>query len=203
MCGVGEKNVIQCIFVLWIPLAHLCFYAFHICVSNVDFQNCVELITILFAFCARYIVGILAKDGVVIAADKAIISKLLDQEREKEKVYAVDDHIICAVAGWTADANILLNYARVSAQRYLNTFNEPQPVEELLHRICTIKQSYTQMGGLRPFGVSFLFAGWDKQHGFQLYYTDPAGNYASWKATAVGQNNQSAQAILRQVSEYQ
>lgn len=142
--------------------------------------------------------GILAKDGVVIAADKAIVSKLLDQEREKEKVYKIDDHIICAVAGWTADANILLNHARIVAQRYLFSFDEPQPVEQLIIRICDTKQGYTQYGGLRPFGVSFLIAGWDKHFGFQLYYTDPAGNYAGWKATAVGQNNQSAQSILRQ-----
>ena len=60
-------------------------------------------------------------------------------------------------------------------------------------------QSYTQFGGLRPFGVSFLFAGWDSSFGFQLYHTDPAGNYSGWKATAIGVNNQSAQTILKQV----
>lgn len=62
-------------------------------------------------------------------------------------------------------------------------------------------QSYTQFGGLRPFGVSFLFAGWDKHYGFQLYHTDPSGNYSGWKATAIGVNNQSAQTILKQVSQ--
>ncbi|CAG7882945.1 unnamed protein product [Brassica rapa] len=53
-------------------------------------------------------------------------------------------------------------------------------------------------GGLRPFGVSFLFAGWDKNYGFQLYMSDPSGNYGRWKAAAVGANNQAAQSILRQ-----
>ena len=47
-------------------------------------------------------------------------------------------------------------------------------------------QGYTQFGGLRPFGVSFLFAGWDAVHGFQLYQSDPSGNYGGWKATAIG-----------------
>lgn len=142
--------------------------------------------------------GILAKDGVVIAADKAIVSSLLDQETEKEKIYRIDNHVACAVAGWTADANILINHARLIAQRFLFSFNEPQPVEQLIVRICDTKQSYTQFGGLRPFGVSFLVAGWDQHFGFQLYHTDPAGNYTGWKATAIGQNNQSAQALLRQ-----
>jgi hypothetical protein len=65
--------------------------------------------------------------------------------------------------------------------------------------ICDRKQGYTQFGGLRPFGVSFLWAGWDKHHGFQLYQSDPSGNYGGWKATAIGANNQAAQSILKQV----
>lgn len=43
--------------------------------------------------------------------------------------------------------------------------------------LCDYKHSYTQHGGLRPFGVSFLYAGWDRHHGFQLYQSDPSGNY--------------------------
>lgn len=34
----------------------------------------------------------------------------------------VDDHLACAVAGITADANILINYARLAAQRYTLTY---------------------------------------------------------------------------------
>ena len=44
--------------------------------------------------------------------------------------------------------------------------------------------------GLRPFGVSFLYAGWDRHHGFQLYHSDPSGNYAGWRATCIGANDQ-------------
>jgi 20S proteasome subunit alpha 3 len=45
--------------------------------------------------------------------------------------------------------------------------------------------------------VSFLFAGWDKQFGFQLYVSDPSGNYGGWKAQAIGNNNRAAQSILK------
>jgi len=110
----------------------------------------------------------------------------------------VDDHLACAVAGITADANILINYARLAAQRYTLTYQEPIPVEQLIINICDRKQGYTQFGGLRPFGVSFLWAGWDKNFGFQLYQSDPSGNYGGWKATAIGANNQAAQSILKQ-----
>lgn len=142
--------------------------------------------------------GILAKDGVVLAAEKKIISKLLDPEKKAEKMYKLDGHIACSVAGITADANILINYARLAAQRYNYTYQEPIPVENLVKIVCDTKQGYTQFGGQRPFGVSFLYAGWDPYFGFQLYHSDPSGNYGGWKATAIGANNQGAQSILKQ-----
>ena len=41
-------------------------------------------------------------------------------------------------------------------------YGEEQPMEALVQLVCDYKHSYTQHGGLRPFGVSFLFAGWDR-----------------------------------------
>lgn len=107
-------------------------------------------------------------------------------------------NMICAVAGMTADANILINYARQAAQRYLLTYNEDIPCEQLVRRLCDLKQGYTQHGGLRPFGVSFIYAGWDPRRQFQLYLSNPSGNYGGWKATSAGANNASAQSLLKQ-----
>lgn len=56
-------------------------------------------------------------------------------------------NMICAVAGMTADANILINYARQAAQNYLLTYNEDIPCEQLVRRLCDLKQGYTQHGG--------------------------------------------------------
>lgn len=142
-------------------------------------------------------IGVLATDGVVLAAEKKLSTKLLEPTLTSEKMYKIDDHIACAVAGITADANILIQNARVNAQRYLYAYQEPVPVEYLVQTLCDTKQGYTQYGGLRPFGVSFLYAGWDQHYGYQLYQSDPSGNYGGWKATAIGQNHQAAQAIMR------
>jgi 20S proteasome subunit alpha 3 len=88
----------------------------------------------------------------------------------------------------------------------LYTYQAPIPVEHLVSQICDVKQGYTQFGGpctftcffdfsigQRPFGVSFLFAGYDDEHGFQLYQTAPSGNYGGWKATAIGEGHGPAQ----------
>jgi 20S proteasome subunit alpha 3 len=146
-------------------------------------------------------IGILSKEGIILATEKKVISKLLDTGAvgcRREKMYKLDDHVAVAVAGLTADANILINKARLTAQQYTFTYQETMPVEQLVRRLCDVKQGYTQFGGMRPFGVSFLYAGWDEENGYQLYHSDPSGNYAGWKAHAIGANNQQAQNILNQ-----
>lgn len=115
----------------------------------------------------------------------------------REKMYKIDDHVACAVAGITSDANILINTCRLQSQRYLTTYQEPIPVDQLVRGVCDTKQGYTQFGGMRPFGVSLLYAGWDKYNGFQLYQSDPSGNYGGWKATCIGANHAAATSVLQ------
>lgn len=142
-------------------------------------------------------IGILASNGVVLACEKKVTSKLLDKDGSAEKLYHINDQMMCAVAGMTADASILVNNARVTAQNHLKTYDEEIPCELLIKRLCDVKQGYTQHGGLRPFGVSFLYAGYDDRYQFQLYSSNPSGNYSGWKATAIGANNSAAQTLLK------
>ena len=132
--------------------------------------------------------GVLCKDSVILAGEKKVISKLLDKGTAAEKLYMIDDHVVVAVAGITADANILINKLRLSAQRYMFQYQEPVPVEQLVTEMCDVKQGYTQFGGLRPFGVAFMYAGFDERFGFRLYRSDPDGVFKGWKANAMGAN---------------
>jgi 20S proteasome subunit alpha 3 len=147
--------------------------------------------------------GIVTSEGVIFATERRQRSALLDVERPElrnysgEKVYRVDKHIAVAVAGMTADANHLVEVARQIAQRHTYTFQEPLPAEDLCQRLCDEKQSVTMAGGLRPYGIAFLIAAWDRNFGFQLYQTDPSGNYYAWKAFAIGQNDGTAQSMLK------
>ena len=42
-----------------------------------------------------------------------------------------------------------------------------------------------------------MYAGWDKVRGYQLYNSDPSGNYSAWKAHATGMNNVNAITVLK------
>ena len=115
-------------------------------------------------------IGILSPEGVVLACEKKVTSKLLDDDGSAEKLYIINDQMICAVAGMTADASILVNNARIQAQQYLKLYDEEIPCEMLINRVCDVKQGYTQHGGLRPFGVSFLYAGYDDRYQFNCLH---------------------------------
>ncbi len=145
-------------------------------------------------------VGLLAKDGIVMASERRLTSGLLAPAKRSDKTFCLASHAACNVAGLTADANLLMDEARYQAGYYQYTYQEPIPIEQLVEIVCNYKQYYTQRGGLRPFGVAFLFGGYDEFHGFQLYQTDPSGNYSGWKATVIGANNQAGKSLLK--SEY-
>lgn len=142
--------------------------------------------------------GILANDGIVLAAERRNTNKLLDEVFSSEKIYKLHDDLACSVAGITSDANVLTNQLRLIAQRYLLQYQEPIPCEQVVSSLCDVKQAYTQFGGLRPFGVSILYMGWDKHYGYQLYQSDPSGNYSGWKATCIGNNSVAAVSMLKQ-----
>ncbi|CAG8648950.1 13365_t:CDS:2, partial [Racocetra fulgida] len=89
--------------------------------------------------------GILASDGIVIAAEKKVTSKLLEQTTTSEKIYLLNEYKF--LTSHYADANYLINYSRRSAQEYLYTYGEDIPVEQLVQRLCDLKQGYTQYGG--------------------------------------------------------
>lgn len=129
-------------------------------------------------------VGIVYKDGVLLAVDKSIEYPLLVPE-SIEKIYQVDEHIGAASSGLIADARRMVEDARLESQRNRMAYDEEVSVAELTRRISNTSQIYTQYGGIRPFGCALLIAGVDS-NGKQLYETDPSGAYTQYLATAIG-----------------
>jgi len=138
--------------------------------------------------------GIKAANGVVLATEKKLPSILVD-ETSFNKCAPVTDHIGVSYAGMNADFRILLQKARKYAINYKATYHDPIPASILCQEISTLVQEYTQSGGVRPFGVSLLMAGFDHE-GPHLYQVDPSGSYFSWKAAAIGRNMVNASSFL-------
>lgn len=65
-------------------------------------------------------------------------------------------------SGMGPDYRILVDKARkVSHTNYKRIYNEYPPTRILVQDVARVMQEATQSGGVRPYGVSLLVAGWD------------------------------------------
>ena len=141
-------------------------------------------------------VGLKYKTGVVLIVDKRITSRLIEP-RSIEKIFTIDKHIGCATSGLVADARALIDRARVDAQVNEITYGERIQVKTLVKNICDFKQTYTQYGGVRPFGTALLVAGYDET-GARLFSTDPSGALMEYKASSEGAGRNGAMSYFEE-----
>lgn len=139
--------------------------------------------------------GIVFKDGVLLATVKPTASLMVSQAIEK--IFKIDEHVAAVASGLLADARILSNQARIKAQVHRITYDEPIDVWSLARVIGDRMQLSTLYAGLRPFGVSFLIGGADKT-GLHLIESDPSGMLYEWYAYAIGRGGIIANKILKQ-----
>ena len=141
-------------------------------------------------------IGMVCSDGVFIIADMRIEDKLVCQ-KSANKVYEIDSHIIASVAGIVSDARVLIEKSQVLAQQHRMTYDSEIEPELVIKDISNTKQQFTQYGGARPFGVSLMIAGINQKKP-ELYTSDITGNYLSYYANAIGEDDDKIKEILRE-----
>ena len=149
--------------------------------------------------------GIQTKDGVILAAEKKIASKL-QIPSSIENIMKIDDHVICTYSGLRSDARALIERARVEAANHWFTFNERMPVEAISLAVCDVCLSFAEKKKKkkgekrvvsRPYGVAMLIAGIDKDGKAKLFKNDPSGNYVRYKACCIGQGGENGLTTLQ------
>ncbi|EHA55556.1 putative proteasome subunit alpha type-2 [Pyricularia oryzae] len=106
--------------------------------------------------------GIKATNGIVLATEKKSSSPLTDPS-SLSKISLVTPNIGMVYAGMGPDYRVLVDKARkVSHSGYKRIYNEYPPTRILVQDVARVVQEATQSGGVRPYGVSLLIAGWDE-----------------------------------------
>ncbi|EUC57840.1 proteasome subunit alpha type protein [Rhizoctonia solani AG-3 Rhs1AP] len=143
-------------------------------------------------------IGLKVKDGVVLAVEKLIHSKLLIPEANR-RIATIDRHIGMATSGLLADGRALANRARDEAQNYRDTYMAPTPIKALADRLALYVQAYTLYSSVRPFGISTILGTIDKE-GPSLYVIQPSGVFYGYNGAAVGKGRQLANTELEKLN---
>lgn len=142
-------------------------------------------------------VGVKGKSVVVLGCEKRTTLKLQDPRITPSKICKIDNHALLAFAGLNADARILIDKARVEAQSHRLTLEDAALIEYLTKYVAGVQQKYTQSGGVRPFGIATIIAGFDTNDTVpKLYQTEPSGVYNAWKAHAIGRSSKTVRDFL-------
>ncbi|KAG5458935.1 MAG: nucleophile aminohydrolase, partial [Olpidium bornovanus] len=123
----------------------------------------------------RTAIGLRVKDGVVLAVEKIIQSKLLVPGSNR-RIQSVDLHAGIATAGLLADGRHVINRAREEAAAYKDTYRVPIPGKILADRVGQYVAAYTLYSSVRPFGISAIIGVVDR-NGPGLFMVEPSGIY--------------------------
>lgn len=97
----------------------------------------------------------------MLATEKKSSSPLIDAP-SLSKISLVTPNIGMVYSGMGPDYRVLVDKARkVSHTNYKRIYNEYPPTRILVQDVARVMQEATQSGGVRPYGVSLLIAGWD------------------------------------------
>ncbi|KAI8850629.1 nucleophile aminohydrolase [Chytridium lagenaria] len=142
-------------------------------------------------------IGIRAKDGVILAVEKLIQSKLLVPGSNK-RIATADYHVGIATAGLHADGRHLVSRIREEAEQYRNFYKQAVPGKIIAERAAQYVQAYTLYSSVRPFGTSAIIATADRS-GPGLYVIEPSGVYYGYFGCAVGKGRQLAKTEIEKL----
>ena len=113
-------------------------------------------------------IGIRAKNGIVIAAEKKLSNILID-ESSIHKIDKVSDYMGVTYSGIGPDFNSVLMKARKDVQSWHARYWDRISPFMMCKNIAELFQEYTQSGGVRPFGIGMIVGGFDEQAGPQIF----------------------------------
>ena len=135
-------------------------------------------------------VGIVCKDGVVLAADRRASLGNMVLSESVTKVFQIDDHLALAGAGSVGDILSLVRLLRAEAKLYRAKVGYEMSVKAL----ATLTSNILHGSRFMPYFGWFLIAGHDEKPG--LYSIDMAGGVTEDKFTAAGSGMEFAFAVL-------
>jgi len=137
------------------------------------------------------ILGMVCKDGVVIATERRATMGTLIAHKATKKLYQIDNHLALATAGLVGDLQVLSRYLTAETKLYSLKRDTEMPV----HSAATLLSNILNSRKFYPYYVQLILGGWDSAGG-HVYSLDAAGGSIPDKYTAGGSGSPYAFGVL-------
>jgi len=136
-------------------------------------------------------VGIVCRDGVILASDTRVTMGFFVAHHKGKKVYKIDDHIAMTISGGVADAQRVVDILKANAQLYRLNTTRPMPLSSASRLVANLLFS----SRYAPLIAQILIGGLDDT-GPHVYAIDPFGSITEEKCVATGSGSPIAYGVL-------
>lgn len=135
--------------------------------------------------------GIVCKDGVVMATETRATMGNLIAHKETKKLYKIDEHIALATAGLVGDLQVLARYLNAEANLYRLKRDSKIPVQSA----ATLMSNILNQRKFYPYYVQLILGGFDNKGG-HVFSLDAAGGAIPDKYTSGGSGSPYVYGVL-------
>jgi len=135
--------------------------------------------------------GLVCKDGVVLAADRRATAGTLIAHKRTKKVYRLDENLGLTTAGLVGDLQVLARYITAEVELYKLKRNTMMGVEAC----ATLTANILSGSRYYPYWVQLVIGGWDRSGG-HVFSIDAAGGSLPDKYTSSGSGSPYVYGVL-------
>ena len=139
-------------------------------------------------------IGVVCKDGVVLASDTRVTMGFYVAHKQGKKVYQIDDHLGMTIAGGVADAQRAVDILTANAHLYRVNMGRPLPVNSAARFLSNLLFSARYV----PLMAQVLVGGMDDT-GPHVFSIDPFGSLTEEKFVSTGSGSPLAYGILEEM----
>lgn len=121
--------------------------------------------------------GLICKDGVVLAADRRATAGNLIANKETQKIIPIADNIAVTIAGTASDAQLLAKYAEAELRLKMIRTKRDVSVKEAANLTARLTYNNIRRPSMIP-GISHFIVGGADESGFYIYDVFPDGSIA-------------------------
>jgi proteasome beta subunit len=136
-------------------------------------------------------VGVVCKDGVIMASDTRVTMGFYVAHKHGKKVYQIDDHLAMTIAGSLADAQKAVDILTTNAKLYKIELGRPLPISSAARLLANLLFSARYV----PLLAQVLVGGLDDT-GPHIFSIDPFGSLTEEKYVSTGSGSPVAYGIL-------